>query len=203
MVVIPFKRNPETSLKTCTGLLFKEQLNQGMSLVAVMVGVAILGILAVVLSEVFKSQFSAQKDLDLKVARMAVIRNVNARIQEYCPPGGPLPWVPAVCGARTYLSIPRVRRNPDSSAGQPEFIIDTNQPAIIGLFDPNNELNAHRMGNILVRAFCDTNAAGQRELKIEAVSERDLANRVPNTGWRDISLRSNDARIPLACNIHR
>lgn len=190
MVVIPFKRNPETSLKTCTGLLFKEQLNQGMSLVAVMVGVAILGILAVVLSEVFKSQFSAQKDLDLKVARMAVIRNVNARIQEYCPttnpdgtPFGPLAWVPATCGARTYLRIP------SRVAGQPD---------IISLFDPANELAAHRMGNILVRAFCVTNAASQRELKIEAVSERDLANRVPNTGWRDIS-----PRIPLACNIHR
>lgn len=164
-------------------LHYKDHLQCGMSLVAVMVGVAILGILGVVLSEVFKNQFTAQKDLDLKVARMAVIRNINARIQEYCPPAGPLPWVPATCGARTYLRIP------NGVAGQPD---------IISLFDPANELAAHKMGNILVRAFCITNANSRRELKIEAVSEKDLANRVPNTEWKDIS-----PRIPLACNIHR
>jgi type II secretory pathway pseudopilin PulG len=53
--------------------------SDGMSLVALLVGLAIFGILAMSLAELFKTQFKANKQLDLKVARMAVLRHLGPR----------------------------------------------------------------------------------------------------------------------------
>ena len=155
----------------------------GMSLVAVMVAVAILGILGSVLSQVFSNQFRAQKQLDLQVARMAIIRNLNARIQEYCPnpdPARAWTWIPASCDPPQYLEIP-------SAAG----------PVIVSKFDPGAPLNAQLMGEMRIRAKC-IKVNGAKQLKVEAVDARKLAAEPTiDSNWKDIS-----PQIPLACNIN-
>lgn len=167
----------------------------GMSLIAVMIAVGILGIAAYVLAEVFKNQFIAQKKLDLKVARLAVVRNLNARITDYCPPRTdptlPDPLrivVPATCPDPTYLEIP----------GAP------GQAVIVSRFDPANPLGAQRMGGLALRAKCcvgrpECPGAG-KTLKVEAVDALKL-ERAPEEAareWFDVS-----PSIPLSCNINR
>jgi type II secretory pathway pseudopilin PulG len=155
----------------------------GMSLVAVMVAVAILGILGFVLSEVFSNQFNAQKQLDLQVARMAIIRNLNARIQEYCPnpdPARAWTWIPASCDPPQYLEIP-------SAAG----------PVIVSKFDPSAPLNAQLMGEMRIRAKC-IKVNGAKQLKVEAVDAKKLAAEPSiDRNWKDIS-----PQIALNCDIN-
>jgi hypothetical protein len=168
---------PKTSLQAET--------NSGMSLVAVLVGVAILGILAMTLSEVFKTQFRANKELDLKVARMAVLRHLSYKLHEYCPPPpAPLGWVPTgSCTAEQYVEIP------------------TSNPAapVIKMYDPANPSASQPLGELLLRAKCrQVDAASPKELVVEAIEARGLAAGNPQAKWFDIS-----PKIPLACQINR
>jgi hypothetical protein len=155
--------------------------DSGMSLVAVLVGVAILGIVAMVLSEVFKTQFRANKELDLKVARMAVLRHLNYKLHEYCPPQpAHLAWVPTgSCTVEQYVALP------------------TSNPAapVIKMYDPANPAASQPLGELLLRAKCkQVDASSPKTLVVEAIEARGLAA----GKWFDIS-----PKIPLACQINR
>jgi type II secretory pathway pseudopilin PulG len=165
----------EVSMRTGT--------DSGMSLVAVLVGVAILGVVAMGLSEVFKTQFRANKELDLKVARMAVLRHLNYKLHEYCPPPpSSLGWVPASCTPEVYLEIP-------SSGPAP----------LIKSYNPTSPSTAQPLGELLLRAKCmQVGASSPKILVVEAIEAKGLATGNPHTKWFNIS-----PKIPLACQINR
>ncbi len=164
----------------------------GMGLVAILVAVGILGIVAVALSRMFATQAYSQKKLEMAVASMVVVRNLNMRLMEYCPPTSPsapvaLPWtVPATCAnapTGTYVEI-------KTSSGA----------VLIKMFNPAAPLTAQQMGDLLVRAKCvvyPTKTPPHKTLKIEAVDAKWLAGKA-STPWFDIS-----PQIPLPCDIDR
>lgn len=157
-----------------------QHVEAGFSLAALLVAVAIMGILGYVMSSIFANQAKAQKKLDLQVARLAIVRNLNARIRDYCPQGQPTSIaVPASCTPDAYLAIP-------SATGG----------AIISLYDPANPLNAQKMNGMRVRAKCKI-VDGLKTLKVEAVDEKKLEVEPNNEdNWKDVS-----PNIPLPCNI--
>jgi len=152
----------------------------GFSLAAVMVAVGILGVLAYVFSSMFSNEAKFQKALELQIARMAIVRNLNTRKSEYCPDGGPLRInVPASCSPEVYLEIP-------SLGGV----------VIVSQFDPANPLNAQLMGEMRVRAKC-TMINGKRTLKVESVDNKKLTNDPNNdANWKDVSPKE-----ALSCDI--
>ncbi len=158
--------------------------SDGVSLVALLVGLAILGILAMSLAEIFKNQFKANKQLDLKVARMAVLRHLNYKLHEYCPPPpSPLPWVPATCSPETYIKIPAL-----------------SGPPLIRMYIPATPLNSQPLGELLLRAKCRQGGdpSSSKTLVVEAIDAKGLAANNPDAKWFDIS-----PNIPLACQINR
>lgn len=158
--------------------------SDGMSLAAVLVGLAVLGILAMSLAEVFKTQFKANKQLDLKVARMAVLRHLNYKLHEYCPPPpSPLPWIPTTCSPETYIEIPTLSGSP-----------------LIRMYNPANPLNSQPLGELLLRAKCrqGSDPSSSKTLIVEAIDAKGLAAKNPDAKWFDIS-----PKIPLACQINR
>jgi type II secretory pathway pseudopilin PulG len=169
------------------GHVFPENSQLGMSLVAILVATGILGIVAVSMSRMFATQADSQKKLEMSVASMAVVRNLNMRLMEYCPPtttAAPvaLPWtVPPTCAAPpggTYVEIK-----------------STSGAILIKMFDPAAPLTAQQMGDLLVRAKCIANP--HKILKVEAVDAKWLTNN-KDTPWFNIS-----PKIPLACDIDR
>lgn len=161
----------------------KQPFVAGFGLVGVIVAMSIVGIMSYVLSEMFKNQAIAQKNLDLKVARMAVTRNLNALQDDYCP-AAPLRLrivVPARCPDPTYVEIP----------GAP------GQAVIVSQFDPTNPTNAQRMGGLYVRAKCQESPSGKK-LKVEAVDVKRLQNIPDKAVWADVSPQAD-----LLCDINR